>query len=59
MHANFAILMQKLTLPCIEIFQFFLHIYIIWAKLSTFGEKKLEKSFKYAEKIEFENSLFL
>ena len=27
-------------------------------KISIFGEKKLEKSFIFAEKIEFENSVF-
>ncbi len=45
-------------MPWIEIFQFFLHIFIIWIKLSIFGEKKLEKSFIFDEKIEFENSVF-
>ena len=45
-------------MPWIEIFQFFLHIFIIWVKLSIFGEKKFEKSFIFAEKIEFENSVF-
>jgi hypothetical protein len=58
-HSNFAILVQIYTLPWIEIFQFFLHIFIIWVKLSIFGEKKFEKSFIFAEKIEFENSDFL